>query len=143
MGRLIALFALLSSPVVAWEFDPFPICTLSHVEEQGEIVVTYDPTTGIYGLSIELTNGVWPDAPSFGMLFAGPRSIRIGTDRHLLANDGSRLSVSDSGFGNVLDGLEFNSRAFAQSGDTVFQADLAGAHEKVQAFRNCGAALTS
>lgn len=107
------------------------------------MVVTYDPATLQYELTLELTNSVWPDAPTFGMLFDGLRRIQIGTDRHTLSSDGHMLTVADSGFGNVLDGLEFNDRAFARSGAMIVDFSLEEAAEHVRAFRSCGVALTS
>jgi hypothetical protein len=41
----------------------------------------------------------------------GPRGNMISTSRHALSDDGRTLSVSDRGFGNVLNGLEFNVRS--------------------------------
>jgi hypothetical protein len=45
--------------------------------------------------------------------------------------------VSDRGFGNVLDGLEFNQVALAATGDRVVSIDLDGAAPEVAAFRAC------
>ena len=56
----------------------------------------------------------------------------------MLSEDAAaRLTVTDRGFGNVLDGLQFNEAATAFSGDTAVTVPLAGASEPVQAFRDC------
>jgi hypothetical protein len=69
------------------------------------------------------------------MEFFGPRPLAIGTDRH--SADGATLTVRDSGFGNVLDGLEFNTNAVATSGARRVQIALDAAAPAVQAFRAC------
>jgi hypothetical protein len=55
-----------------------------------------------------------------------------------LSDDGRTLTVTDGGFGNVLDGLALNGTATALAGDTVIPFDLAGARPAVEAFRACG-----
>lgn len=141
--RLAIALLLLAAPANAWEFSSTPICTLSHETQESSVVVTYDPATLQYELTLELNDSVWPNAPTFGMLFDGPRRIQIGTDRHQLSADRRVLSVADSGFGNVLDGLEFNDRAFARSGALIVDFSLESATDHVRAFRDCGGALTS
>lgn len=66
--------------------------------------------------------------------------MTIGTDRHVLSPDGRSLTVTDTGFGNVLDGLAFNTTATALSGAEALPFDLAGAGPAVEAFRSCGVA---
>jgi hypothetical protein len=61
----------------------------------------------------------------------------ISTGRHVLSEDGRTLSVRDRGFGNVLNGLEFNVVALAATGDRVVSIDLDGAAPEVAAFRAC------
>ena len=66
----------------------------------------------------------------------------ISTTRHVLDEGGRRLTVTDRGFGNVLDGLQFNGRAIAIAGDTVVALDLAGAAPEVEVFRACRGGLS-
>lgn len=139
----IASLSLIASSAAAWEYSPTQICTLSHEGDSGSVVVTYDPMLGDYAISLTRANGLWPDAPVFGILFAGPRQIQIGTDRHRVSDDQRTITATDKGFGNVLDGLEYNNFAIAQAGDVLFRFDLTDAAEPVRAFRNCGAELTS
>ena len=141
--KLSAAFCLVAGAASAWEFSPTPICTLSYGGESGSVTVTYDPMLGDYAISLTRANGLWPDAPIFGILFAGPRQIQIGTDRHTLSDDQRTITATDKGFGNVLDGLEFNTFAIAQAGEVLFRFDLTDVAEPVQAFRNCGTELTS
>ena len=132
---------LLASPAAAWEFSPSPPCTLTHTTDAAQITITYDAALPEYTLIITLTDGNWPDATAFGMRFDGPRPIAIGTDRHLI--DGPTLTVRDTGFGNVLDGLQFNAIATANAGPLTVTADLSDAAEPVAAFRDCPAPATS
>ena len=143
MARLAALLALLATTVGAWEFRADPICTIEHENSGGQVTVTFDPLSRLYGIDLTLAEGQWPDAPAFGILFAGGNQIQIGTDRHQLLEDGATLRVTDEGFGNVLDGLEFNLRAFAKTGGQIFVFELMEAAPAVQAFRDCGTTLSS
>jgi hypothetical protein len=79
----------------------------------------------------------WPGSPAFGIRFEGARTLAIGTDRHRLSDDGRTLTVTDTGFGNVLDGLEFNATATATAGGVSVALDLTGAADPVRAFRAC------
>lgn len=101
--------------------------------------LTYDPSGPLYSISIRLS-GPWPDAAVFAMRFDGARANMISTTRHVLTEGGRTLTVTDRGFGNVLDGLEFNATALAIAGDTSVAFDLAGAGPEVAAFRACIAA---
>ncbi len=125
--RFAVILALAPVPALAWEFSPDPICTLAHETDTAEIVITYDVNLPEYALSITLKNGTWADAPVFGMEFIGPRPLAIGTT----------LTVRDSGFGNVLDGLEYNAGAVAVSGATTIPMLLTDAAPAVRAFRAC------
>ncbi|QEE34855.1 excinuclease ABC subunit B [Octadecabacter sp. SW4] len=133
--RFAVILALAPVPALAWEFSPDPICTLAHDTDTAEIVITYDVNLPEYALAITLKNGTWADAPVFGMEFIGPRPLAIGTDRHV--TDGATLTVRDSGFGNVLDGLEYNAGAVAVSGATTIPMLLTDAAPAVRAFRAC------
>lgn len=129
-------FALMASPAAAWEFSPSPICTLSHSIADATITVTYDAGLPEYSISVTRTTP-WPSAPGFAIAFLGPMPLTIQTDRHVLSDDGLTLTVRDSGFGNVLNGLEFNSEAVATSGDAGAILPLTGIGPPMQAFRGC------
>ncbi|MEL7097291.1 MAG: hypothetical protein AAGM84_00545 [Pseudomonadota bacterium] len=132
--RLLALLILAAPAAHAWEFSPSPICTLTHAEDGAEITVTYDHGSQLYAVDVTAPYG-WPDAPAFSMRFDGPRPNTISTARH--QTQGNTLTVTDTGFGNVLDGLEFNrsATAFTQTAAVTFSLD--GAAEPVQRFRDC------
>ncbi len=142
--RAFAVFlALLPFPALAWEFSPTPICTLSTSAEMGDVAVTFNRGSGEYAINLTLLEIEWDPAPSFSILFVGPRGRQISTDRHVISSDGTSLSVTDTGFGNVLDGIEFNQAAQARAGDTEMIIPLAGAAEPLEAFRACGVAALS
>lgn len=137
--RFALILSCLPLPAVAWEFSPDPICTLTHQTETAEIAITYDVTLPEYALFITLRSAEWDDAPSFEMTFQGGIPVTIGTTRHALSGDGATLSVRDRGFGNVLDGIEFNTALAAGTGAQFITADTSNAAAAVQAFRNCPA----
>ena len=114
-----------------------PICTLFHQGEEMAVMVTYDP--GIREYAIQLSReGGWPSGAIFSMRFEGPRGLTISTTRHVIeAEDTRTLTVRDRGFGNVLNGLNFNTRAFAVLGDLEVPLSLDGAAPAVEEFRNC------
>lgn len=132
MRSLLAL--LLATQAHAWDFSPTPICTLSNTEGAAEVEVTYDHATRLYAIAITSPDG-WPDAPAFSIRFDGARPGTISTARHRV--EGQTLRVEDVGFGNVLDGLEFNrvATAFTQTAAVPFSLD--GAAEPVRRFRDC------
>ena len=138
--RLLFALILFVAPAQAWEFSPTPVCTLSHDEGATRIEVTYDNGTRLYAIAVTAAE-VWPNAPSFSMRFDGGRPNTISTTRHSTA--GRTLTVMDTGFGNVLDGLEFNTTATAFTQTAAVTVSLEGAPEPVQRFRACAAALTS
>jgi len=138
MRTLLALL-ILASPATAWDFTPAPICTLSETSDSGDVTVTYDPAITEYTITLTLADGTWPDAPVFGMAFVAERPINIQTDRFTITNEGRSLTVTDRGFGNVLNGLEFNSRAYAVLGDLTVPVPLAQIAPAIEAFRNCPA----
>jgi hypothetical protein len=135
--RLTIALLFFASPAAAWEFSAAPICTLTQTSDTAQITVTYDAVLPEYQITITLTDGVWPDNPAFGMAFAGDLPINIQTSRHQISPDGRSLTVTDSGFGNVLDGLQYNSRAYAISGDTTVTVPLDGIADAITAFRAC------
>lgn len=130
---------LAAVPASAWEFSAVPVCTLSHETPDARVAVTYDPAQPQpYAIAITLDRP-WPGAPGFGIRYDGARALSITTNRHVLSADGRTLTVTDHGFGNVLDGLEFNSTATAISGDRAVALPLDGAAPEVRAFRACAA----
>lgn len=142
MRRLAALLACLASPAGAWEFTPLPVCTLSEAGPVS-VTVTYDPRQGEpYAITVT-ADAPWPEAAVFGLRFEGPRGLTISTPRHRLSEDGLSLTVTDRGFGNVLDGLEYNLAATALLGDTALRFSLDGAADPVRAFRACATAPTA
>lgn len=129
---------LTATPILAWEFTPGQPCLLTHETSEAAIELTYDPTGPLYSLTVTRAER-WPDASVFAMRFDGPNPISIGTSRHERTYGGLALSVTDTGFGNVLDGLQFNQTAHAIAGDVTVSFPLAGASDPVQAFRTCTA----
>lgn len=97
--------------------------------------ITYDPATALYALALTLDGAHWAPSPHFGMAFSGGAALTIGTAQHRI--DGPRLTVSDTGFGNVLGGLEFNSTVRAFTAQDAAEFSLEGAAAPVQAFRAC------
>jgi hypothetical protein len=137
MRPVIALL-LLTSPALAWDFTPTPICTILNDTPELSIRVTYDPSLPEpYAISLTRPD-LWPMTETFGLRFDGPAALTIGTDRHKVSPDGRTLTVSDTGFGNVLDGLALNGAATALAGTTAIPFDLTGARPAVEAFRACG-----
>lgn len=140
MMRSIAMaLAVLAatSPASAWEFAPSPICTLSHSEAGSEVAVTYDPTAiEAYAIAVTHPDG-WSAGPVFEMRFDGANSLTISTPRHRYSDDGSTLTVSDTGFGNVLNGLAFNTTATAFVGESAVTFSLAGSEPEVRKFLDC------
>ncbi|MFP7671722.1 excinuclease ABC subunit B [Marivita sp. S0852] len=131
-----ALF-LLSGPAAAWEFTPYPICTLFHQGAEMAVAVTYDARVPEYKIRLSREEG-WPDGPVFALRFEGARNLTISTDRHMIdPQDTRNLVVRDRGFGNVLNGLQFNTRAVASIGGLDIPVSLVGAAPTVRAFRAC------
>lgn len=131
------LSCVLAGPAAGWEFSPLPVCTLTHEGAGAVLRITRDPGLAEpYELSIARAAG-WSESPGLAIRFDGPRALTIGTDRHRLSEDGTTLSVTDRGFGNVLDGLEFNATATALAGGDAVVFNLEDAAEPVRAFRDC------
>jgi len=139
MRRALALLALAATaPAHAWEFTPGLPCLLTHSAPSAEVELTHDPTAPRYTISITAPVP-WPQSPVFALRFDGPATRQIGTDRHTLSADGRTLTVADTGFGNVLDGLALNEVMTALIGDAAISVPLAGAAGPVAAFRACEA----
>ncbi len=140
--RLAVVLCLLALPADAWEFTPAPVCTLSHETPDATVTLTWDPRRP-EPYAIAVTRGAsWAGAPVFAMRFDGPRGNTIVTDRHAISDGGRTLTVTDRGFGNVLDGLEFNDSATALLGEEAVPFPLDGAAGPVRAFRACAEAAT-
>jgi len=140
MRPVIALI-LLTSSAHAWDFTPAPVCTIFNDTAALSIRVTFNPSQP-QPYVIALTRPEpWPATETFGLRFdGGSAAMTIGTTRHSLSPDARTLTVSDTGFGNVLDGLALNLTATALAGDMQIPFDLAGARPAVDAFRACGVA---
>lgn len=135
MRALIAL--LLATPTQAWDFTATPVCTIRQDTPDLSIRVTFDPAAAqAYAITLSRPEP-WPVTETFGLRFEGPAAMTIGTNRHQLSPTGRTLTVSDTGFDNVLDGLALNATATALAGDTAIPFDLTGARPAVEAFRAC------
>ncbi len=122
---------------MAWEFTPDPICTVTDASSDTHLEMKYDGV--IYRLTLTHPDG-WPTEDVFTMRFA-PQGPVISTNRHQIS--GNSLSVEDAGFGNVLNGLQFNIGAAAILGETVRVIDLSDAAPTIAAFRTCKPAVPS
>mmetsp|Transcript_29475 Transcript_29475/g.57763 ORF Transcript_29475/g.57763 Transcript_29475/m.57763 type:complete len:140 (+) Transcript_29475:3716-4135(+) len=132
--RLLIALMLTALPAHAWQFTPKPICMLTHSEADTNVAVTYDHATRLYAISITTAQG-WPTAPAFSIRFDGMQSNTISTRRH--QTEGNTITVTDAGFANVLNGLEFNESATAFTATAAATVSLNGAQEPVQHFRDC------
>lgn len=135
MKKLIALFLLISSQANAWEFSGTPLCTVLHEGADMTLEMTYDPGLGEYTLNLTRTYSDWPAGPVFALRFDGPAGLTISTGSHSIT--GNQLTVKDSGFGNVLNGLQYNIRAVALIAGSETAISLQGAAPAVAAFREC------
>jgi len=139
MRHAAALIVFLASPAGAWDFSPVPVCTLS-ADGPLSVEVTFDRRRSD-PYAITLTGPEpWPESEVFGLRFEGGRGLTITSQRHRLSPDGRSLTVTDRGFGNVLDGLEYNGLATAFIGGVARSISLDGAAEPVRAFRECATA---
>lgn len=138
---VVSLVLLMAcNPAQAWEARLGAVCELIHEGDNGLVRLTYDPAVPHYTIAVTPTRP-WSGGPIFAMRFDGARSNIITTDRHTLTDDGATVGVADSGFGNVLNGLEFNDTATALLGDEAVGFSLSGAAPAVQAFRACASGV--
>ena len=142
MKHVLPLFVA-ASPVFGWEASVAPpVCLLTHETETAEVIVSYDPRDALpYAMQLIRKDTNWADGTVFSIRFDGPGALTISTDRHRVSK--GTLSVADTGFGNVLNGLEFNEVATAVLGDQSVVLPLDGAAPEVQKFRNCGTSALS
>ena len=139
---LIALSAILAAPAEAWTFVETEVCTLTHVEDTTEVTVVFDPAAKRYTITIT-TVTEWADSPTFRLRFDGPTPLTIGTDQHTLSTDRRSLSVSDTGFGNVLAGIGLNQHMTALNGDQAVTVSTTDAADPVADFTACPSPRTS
>lgn len=142
MLRVLTVLLLTTAPALAWDVKSGRICELVHDGENAFVRVTYDPAIPEYAIAITPLDP-WRQGPTFAMRFDGPRGITITTDRHVISPDGTTLTVTDRGFGNVLNGLEFNQTATALLGDRAVAVSLDGAAPAVRDFRACAISPTA
>ncbi|MEL7115222.1 MAG: excinuclease ABC subunit B [Pseudomonadota bacterium] len=136
--RLALLLSVLATPAFAWDFTPRPVCTIWHEARAGEMKVTYDPSADQpYAIAVTLADGAWPATTPYTITFQGMRSFTIATDRHQVIEGGATVLAEDTGFDNVLNGLEFGLFARPALGRTALEFPLAGAAEAVAKFRDC------
>jgi hypothetical protein len=135
--RWLIPILLSASPATGWEATIGEICTLTHAMPEGSVELTYDPRGPLYSITITRGTDLWVDAPLFAMTFDGQRPNTITTDRHILGNGDASLTVADQGFGNVLDGLQFNHTATALTESQSVNIPLDGAAPEVEKFRAC------
>lgn len=135
--RAVALL-LLASPAAAWEASrEGPVCYLTHSTEEATVTVSHDITKDV-PYAIDLTRAAgWDAHPVFAIRFDGLGPRTITTDRHQV--DDTTLTVTDTGFGNVLDGIALNFVALATTGETALVIPLEGAAPEVEKFKACAA----
>ncbi len=137
MLRAIAILLCTASPALAWDarFSGH-VCELTGEDKAVHVRLTYDPAIPEYSIAITSDQG-WSSSPTFAIQFEGPRGLTISTTRQVISGDGATVTVRDSGFGNVLDGLEFNHTATAILGGETATFGLEDAGPAVRAFRAC------
>ena len=139
MLRAAAILICTAAPAFAWEARVSgAVCELTNEDKAAQVRLTYDPAIPEYSISI--TSGQrWSPSPTFAIRFEGPRGLTISTQRQVISGDRATVTVKDSGFGNVLDGLEFNNAATAILGNEAVTFRLENAGPAVRAFRACTA----
>lgn len=137
-----AFWVLSLQGALAWEFTPGTPCVLKHETPEVAVELTYDPGQPLYSISIT-RQAPFADAPAFALQFRGPQPLDIATDRHQLSNGGQTVTVFDHGFGNVLNGLQFNRSATAILGEQIIEIPLQNAADAVAAFRACDVVPTT
>lgn len=138
MRHMLTIMALiLPVPALAWEAGRVGArCTLTHVEDASTVLLTHDPAGPLFTLSATRPEG-WPEAPVFGIAFVGGAELTITTVAHALSTDRRTVTVTDTGFGNVLAGLSRNSTATLFLGEATLVLSLADAAPEVAEFAAC------
>lgn len=127
----------MATPAAAWEFTPSPVCTLSHETAEAALEITYDPSRAEpYAIAIRGISP-WPEGSVFAIRYEGGSALTIQTTRHQFSADRRTLTVTDRGFGNVLDGIGLNTTATAVLGGAEVVFPLDGAKAPLAAFRDC------
>jgi len=134
--RILLAFVTSATPALAWEFTPGLPCVLDHQGAEAEVQLTYDPRLPLYSIAITRSDP-WPADGTFSITYLGNQTFRIATDRQILSNGGRTLTVSDAGFGNVLNGLQFGDTAIAAVNGSEVAIDLRNAAGPTEAFRAC------
>lgn len=134
---LCLILSLCAAPAVAWEVTVGPICVLEHQTDEAKLRLTYDPAKPEYTISVTRAQVPWPRAASYTITYDGQRKFRIGTDQHVLSQQDRTLTVTNSGFDNVLNGLAGGGTATAATGSAQVVIPLAGAAPAVETFRRC------
>lgn len=137
MRGAVAGLMLLGSPAAAWDFTETNVCTVTHAGPEMAVELTFDPARALYTIALTRPDAPWPQSPNFQLRFDGPRSLIIGTDRHQMDDQQRTLSVSDSGFGNVLDGIQFNNAMTALIGNETVSLSTDASASAMEAFRDC------
>ena len=141
MLRAVALLLCTAAPAFAWEARlSRGVCELTNDDKAVQVRLTFDPTIPQYSISITSDHG-WSPSTTFAIQFEGPAGLMIATDRQFISADRATVTVKDSGFGNVLDGLEFNNTATAILGNEAVTFGLENAGPAVRAFRACTAGV--
>ena len=137
--RLLIALLLLPVPAQAWEaITDGPICILRHETDAHSTQVTHDPRRALpYEIDIKLNQAEWNPADIFAIRFEGAGRLTISTDQHSYSDDQTTITAANTGFGNVLDGLEFNHTAVALLGGQALLINLTGAAPEVRRFRDC------
>lgn len=142
MRKTTLVLTLLATPAFAWEFTSGAVCTLSDSTDAAQIILTYDPALPRYTVSVT-GQAAWPEKGIFAMAFANTRPALIQTTRYTLSDDGKTLTVADSGFGNVLNGLEFGEAIRASVGEAFADFTSQGISGPMAAFWACDVAALS
>lgn len=140
---LAALLIAFAQPADAWEARVGRICELTHETGEAQVYLSFDPAVPLYTIRLTRKGAPWTPGPVFAIRFDGPRGLTISTDRHVIGDGGQSLTVTDTGFGNVLDGLQFNDAATALIADQALSVALDGAAPAVAAFRTCAQGLNA
>jgi len=135
--RALTFMTLLAAqPALAWDVRLGSICVLEDQQTDVAVTLTHDPEGPLYSITIT-TPTPWPDGPVFAIAFLGDTPLRITTNQHVLSNDRRAITVVDRGFGNVLNGMEFNTTAVASLGGRDVSFDLQTVDDPMQPFRTC------